>query len=144
MTSQLNVDTIVDKAGSGGTNVKIGNTSTYVSDGGGATQNTVQGLAKSWANLNGTGTIALRDSFNVSSVADDGTGDYDFTYTNNFGNVNYSIESHNSFTSTGAWAVFNSAEEVPATNFHNYKIVNRNGGAQDEAYNFYSTHGDLA
>ena len=119
MTSQLNVDTIVDKAGSGGTNVKIGNTSTYVSDGGGATQNTVQGLAKSWANLNGTGTIALRDSFNVSSVADDGTGDYDFTYTNNFGNVNYSIESHNSFTSTGAWAVFNSAEEVPATNFHN-------------------------
>ena len=26
MTSQLNVDTIVDKAGSGGTNVKIGNT----------------------------------------------------------------------------------------------------------------------
>ena len=36
MTSQLNVDTIVDKAGSGGTNVKIGNTSTYVSDGGSA------------------------------------------------------------------------------------------------------------
>ncbi len=34
MTSQLNVDTIVDKAGSGGTNVKIGNTSTYVADGG--------------------------------------------------------------------------------------------------------------
>ena len=46
MSSQLNVDTIVDKAGSGGTNVKIGNTSTYVSDGGSSTQNTVQGLAK--------------------------------------------------------------------------------------------------
>ena len=42
MTSQLNVDTIVDKAGSGGTNVKIGNTSTYVADGGSASQNTVQ------------------------------------------------------------------------------------------------------
>ena len=48
MTSQLNVDTIVDKAGSGGTNVKIGNTSTYV-DGSGATQNTVQGLVKAWS-----------------------------------------------------------------------------------------------
>ena len=59
MTSQLNVDTIVDKAGSGGTNVKIGNTSTYVSDGGAVTQNTVQGLAKSWANLNGTGDFTL-------------------------------------------------------------------------------------
>ena len=34
MSSQLNVDTIVDKAGSGGTNVKMANTSTYVSDGG--------------------------------------------------------------------------------------------------------------
>ena len=44
MTSQLNVDTIVDKAGSGGTNVKIGNTSTYVSDSGAVTQNTVQSL----------------------------------------------------------------------------------------------------
>ena len=31
MSSQLNVDTIVDKAGSGGTNVKIGNTSVTVS-----------------------------------------------------------------------------------------------------------------
>ena len=46
MTSQLNVDTIVDKAGSGGTNVKVDNTSTYVSDGGAVTQNTVQGLIK--------------------------------------------------------------------------------------------------
>ena len=51
MTSQLNVDTIVDKAGSGGTNVKIGNTSTYVSDGGSGTQNTVQSLAKCWYTL---------------------------------------------------------------------------------------------
>ena len=38
MTSQLNVDTIGDKAGSGGSNVKMANTSTYVSDGGSATQ----------------------------------------------------------------------------------------------------------
>ena len=44
MTSQLNVDTIVDKAGSGGTNVKVANTSTYVSDAGSVTQNTVQSL----------------------------------------------------------------------------------------------------
>ena len=43
-------------------------------------QQLCKGLAKAWANLNGTGTIALRDSFNVSSVTDDGTGDYDFTY----------------------------------------------------------------
>ena len=51
--SQLNVDTIVDKAGSGGTNVKIGNTSTYVSENGTTTQNAVQGIAKSWVNNDG-------------------------------------------------------------------------------------------
>ena len=54
MTSQLNVDTIVDKAGSGGSNVKMANTSTYVADGGSATQNTVQSLVKVWAKFNGS------------------------------------------------------------------------------------------
>ena len=89
MTSQLNVDTIVDKAGSGGTNVKVANTSTYVSDGGSATQNTVQSLAKVFINFNGTGTIATRDSFNSSSIVDAGTGHYRVVFTNNMGNVNY-------------------------------------------------------
>ena len=90
MTSQLNVDTIVDKAGSGGTNVKIGNTSTYVSDGGSATQNTVQSLTKTWANLNGA-SFGLRDSFNLGSATDRATGRYTFTKTTNMSNVNYSV-----------------------------------------------------
>jgi len=89
MTSQLNVDTIVDKAGSGGSNVKMANTSTYVSDGGAVSQNTVQGLAKTWVNIDGAGTIAVRDSFNVGSLTDIGTGKYDINFNNNFGNVNY-------------------------------------------------------
>ena len=54
MTSQLNVDTIVDKAGSGGTNVKVGNTSTYVSDAGSVSQNTVQSLIKAWIKFSGS------------------------------------------------------------------------------------------
>ena len=57
MTSQLNVDTIVDKAGSGGTNVKIANTSVTVGEGGSGTTNTVQGLAKMWVKL--TNQMAL-------------------------------------------------------------------------------------
>lgn len=40
-----------------------------------------QGRAKAWLNMNGSGTIAARDSFNVSSLADNGVGDY----TANFG-----------------------------------------------------------
>ena len=79
MTSQLNVDTIVDKAGSGGTNVKVANTSTYVSDGGSATQNTVQSLIKMWVHAH---QEAVQDSFNIASSTDVGTGDFTFTATN--------------------------------------------------------------
>ena len=91
MTSQLNVDTIVDKAGSGGTNVKIANTSTYVSDGGATTQNTVQGLCKCWNNFKGDGTAAINDSFNMASLTDNGSGDYTTTFTNGFNNATYSF-----------------------------------------------------
>ena len=91
MTSQLNVDTIVDKAGSGGTNVKIGNTSTFVSDSGAVTQNTVQGLIKFWLNFDGQSTISTRDSLNISGVVDDGEGQYTPSYTNSMGNANYSM-----------------------------------------------------
>jgi len=90
MTSQLNVDTIVDKAGSGGSNVKMANTSTYVSDGGNVAQNTVQGLCKAWIDFNGTGTIATRDSFNVTSITDGGTGLYTVTIANDMSNDDYS------------------------------------------------------
>ena len=79
MTSQLNVDTIVDKAGSGGTNVKVANTSTYVSDDGSATQNTVQSLIKMWVHAH---QHESQDSFNISSSTDNGTGDFTFTATN--------------------------------------------------------------
>jgi hypothetical protein len=34
-----------------------------------------------WVNFNGTGTVAIRDSFNVSSITDNGTGDYTVTFT---------------------------------------------------------------
>ena len=80
ITSQLNVDTIVDKAGSGGSNVKMANTSTHVSDGGNVTQNTVQGLAKAW--FNGSTAPAVVNSFNISSVTDNDTGQFFFNYTN--------------------------------------------------------------
>ena len=88
MTSQLNVDTIVDKAGSGGTNVKVANTSTYVGDGGSGTQNTVQSLVKCWY-LDSEGGSSL-DSFNVSSNTDNDTGDYSKTFTNNFSSDSFS------------------------------------------------------
>ena len=52
---------------------------------GGTARKAVRGIAAAWANLNGTGTIALRDSENVSSVVDNGTGDYTFNFSNSMG-----------------------------------------------------------
>jgi hypothetical protein len=90
MSSQLNVDTIVDKAGSGGTNVKMANTSTYVSDGGSATQNTVQGLVKVWCHFVQDSSHTISDSFNVGSLTDNGEGDTTQNLTNNMSNSNFS------------------------------------------------------
>jgi hypothetical protein len=49
----------------------------------------VNGSVKAWTNFNGTGTIAVRESFNVSSLNDDGTGQYTVSFTNNMEDANF-------------------------------------------------------
>lgn len=44
-----------------------------------------------WVNFNGTGTVAIRDSFNVSSITDNGTGDYTVNFAVAMANSNYSV-----------------------------------------------------
>ena len=44
---------------------------------------------RAWVNFNGTGTVAIQDSGNVSSVADNGTGTYTINFSSNFPDVNY-------------------------------------------------------
>ena len=90
MTSQLNVDTIVDKAGSGGSNVKMANTSTYVSDGGNVTQNTVQGLSKAWCRYNSITSTSFYDSFNCASLVDYGTAYTGINLTSAMSSANWS------------------------------------------------------
>jgi hypothetical protein len=63
-----------------------------------STANVVNG-AKAWVNFNGTGTVAINASYNVSSITDNGTGDYTVNFTNAFADVNYSIVSNGKFTS---------------------------------------------
>mgnify|MGYP003637909440 CR=1 FL=1 len=46
---------------------------------------------RAWVNFNGTGTVAIRDSGNVSSVTDNGTGDYTVNFTNAMPDANYSV-----------------------------------------------------
>jgi hypothetical protein len=49
------------------------------------------GSAKAWVNFNGTGTIAARDSLNVSSITDSGTGRTLISYSSNMNNADYAV-----------------------------------------------------
>jgi hypothetical protein len=64
---------------------------TTLSDGTNSTSatNPILGSAKAWVNFNGTGTVAIRASYNVSSITDNGTGDYTVNFTNAFSDTNY-------------------------------------------------------
>jgi hypothetical protein len=47
--------------------------------------------ARAWVNFNGTGTVAIRESGNVSSITDNGTGEYTVNFTTAMPDVNYSV-----------------------------------------------------
>ena len=47
---------------------------------------------RAWVNFNGTGTVAIRASGNVSSITDNGKGDYTVNFTTNMEDANYSVQ----------------------------------------------------
>jgi len=58
-------------------------------------------VARAWVNFNGTGTVAIRASGNVTSITDNGTGDYTVNFTTAMPDANYSA---NVTTQTGGIA----------------------------------------
>lgn len=54
--------------------------------------NVIQGSAKAWVNFNGTGTVAIRASYNVSSITDNGAGDYTVNFTTAMPDANYVVQ----------------------------------------------------
>ena len=62
---------------------------TVTSVGGSNATNIAQGVLKGWIRFNGTGTIAIKDSFNYASITDHGTGDYTATLTTAMNNIFY-------------------------------------------------------
>jgi len=88
--STVILDTITGK--STATTITIGSTPVVSASansmtirGEGSNQTSIQqGLAKAWCHFNGTGTLAIDDSFNTGSVTDVATGRYTVNYTNNF------------------------------------------------------------
>jgi hypothetical protein len=65
------------------------------------------GTAKAWVNFNGAGTVAIRAQFNVSSITDNGAGNYTVNFTNAMPDANYCV------TSSGATATSFSTNPGP-------------------------------
>jgi hypothetical protein len=57
---------------------------------------------RAWVNFNGTGTPAIRSSGNVSSITDNGTGDYTVNFSNAMTDANYIACANASFVASGA------------------------------------------
>ena len=110
MASEIKVDTIVNAGGDNDTGIdlatndqillKVANATkltmnstgqtTIVGEGGTTTTSVQQGLVKAWCKFQGdAGSIANNDSFNVSGLTDNGTGDYTIAIDNDMGNDDY-------------------------------------------------------
>ena len=56
--------------------------------------NVAKRTAKAWVNFDGTGTVAIRNNFNVSSITDNGTGDYTINFSTSMSDSNYAFATH--------------------------------------------------
>ena len=56
---------------------------------------------RAWVNFNGTGTVAINASGNVSSITDNGTGDYTVNFTTALSDANYAVASFGTRESSG-------------------------------------------
>ena len=102
----------------------------------------VNGSAKAWINMNGQGTIAARDSLNVSSLTDNGTGDYTVNFSSAMADANYSIPTNGQGTNINVAYTFATASFKFFTGY----IVNFSGGGSpvDSALINGSVFGELA
>lgn len=55
------------------------------------TVNQAENLVKAWVSFNGTGTVAILASYNVSSITDNGTGLYTINFTTALTDANYAV-----------------------------------------------------
>ena len=101
------------------------------------TATVVNGSAKAWVNFNGTGTIAARDSLNLSSLTDSGTGQYNVNFTNAFAATNYAPSKCDNERGLGEVA----AGSVSASSM---VVRSQSFSAADSSTVTHLAHGDLA
>jgi hypothetical protein len=74
-------------------------------------------FCRAWVNFNGTGTVAIRSSFNVTSITDNGVGDYTINFTTAMPDANYSFALSSTFVTNGtnATAIINPTTTAPTS-----------------------------
>ena len=117
---------------------------------GGAVTLTKQSAAKAWVNFDGTGTVAIRGSQNVSSLTDNGTGDYLCGAISAMADQNYSASGAVAGAAQGALFMrrLNSATYRATTTFGGLTLFANNtsgsGATADYDEVDMKIHGDLA
>ena len=111
-------------------------------EGGSTTTNLQQGVAKCWGNLDGdAGTAVFFDSFNLSGITDNGTGNYTFAINNDMASTSYTLQmSSNMGSGSGG---FNGAGNITAGTYQFYGYT-QGGSFRDLATAYSTVHGDLA
>jgi len=115
---------------------------TITSEGGSATQSLQQGLIKHFVNFNGTGTPAVNDSLNHSSITDNGTGDFTHTVTSAFNNSNYVPDGTCANSTSNPSSRYASTVVVTTSTYREQPRDQNN--TLDLAYNTGFAMGDLA
>lgn len=103
--STLKTNTITDVAGTGGPTLTNG--ATFGSAAFAAPSGSAPIYAcRAWVNFNGTGTVAIRASGNVSSITDNGTGNYTVNFTSAMPDANYSavVDVNSTFKAAATYA----------------------------------------
>jgi len=80
----------IDFQSAGSTKATIDTSGNLKFDSGFGSVGTAYGC-RAWVNFNGTGTVAIRDSGNVTSITDNGTGNYTVNFTTAMPDANYSV-----------------------------------------------------
>jgi hypothetical protein len=85
---------------------------------------------RAWVNFNGQGTVAIRASGNVSSITDNGTGNYNVNFTTSMPDVNYStcISASDQFPNIGMCPAIVSDVGAYATNKMQLILINQSTG----------------
>ena len=82
---------------------------------------------RAWVNFNGTGTVAIRVSGNVSSITDNGTGDYTVNFTTAMPDANYAwTGSAQIVAGVNVWVVGNPNSTVPTQSAIRIKVAQGN------------------